>query len=156
MATCSPDALFYPMADTLNVAMVLWRPEFGFRGLRTAGDSQNFAAFAVSYDRPGQRLAISSPGGRTTLAASAGGRATIDWLPEPMDVRILVRPQGVSLTGVEHIALRIEVDRGTGDLQSATALRDTLDLEVSLPSSPDVRPKVHIDREVSIVRANAH
>jgi len=137
MAACAPQDIFSPMTDILNVAQVQLAPHFGLARLARAGDTRRFPAFAVKIERFDTAASIAAPGGSTTLSALAPDRATIDWVPDPMTVDILMRGAmsgaDVSLKGTQNFAFRILIDPRTGALLGATAPAGKLDLTMTLP-----------------------
>jgi len=157
MATCAPDPLFLSMTDILNVALVQVSPKFGADKLRAVGDSAPSDAFQSSIDRPSVSVKAASPGGRTELTALAADTATVDWVPDLMQLTLVERNnpgQGpITLAGTEHFSFRLLIDPRTGVLQSASAPYDDLAVVVQMPGlDPKYAPHLAIKRAVTIVR----
>ena len=56
LAVCAPPAVFFPLTDVLNVAMLPMPGGFRASELRAAGQSLTFSGFTAEYDRAGERL----------------------------------------------------------------------------------------------------
>lgn len=156
MPFCAPAALFLPMTDILNVALVQTSKRFQIGRLTTVGQSVGFQGFTTSLDRPGMQMAESSDGGVTTLAGVEGENAIVLWAPSPSQLH-LVQKDGagpgkpVSLDGTEHFAFRLEIDTHTGVLQRASSVYDDLNVAVTMAGlPPGIHPRQLIHREVTI------
>lgn len=158
MADCAPAALFFPMTDILNVALIFSSPEFGAAGLARPGDSKRFDEFATRFDRLDTAMDARSPGGEIALSALEQSRAMLTWSPDPMELTIVKRgvrgagPGGeVKLRGEERFAFQVEVDRRTGALIRAATISDVLSMTVEIAGlPPDRAPRVEITRAVTI------
>lgn len=156
MATCAPEALFFPLTDIVNVALIVASPQFGADKLKAVGDSRRFGAFSTTIDRPDNAFTASSPGGTTSLTALTPARATLDWEADPMAIVVIHRTPGtpeVKLSGTERFGFRVDVDRRTGALLRAATPSDALDVTVSMPGlPPGVTPRMTVTRDVLIER----
>jgi hypothetical protein len=149
---CAPSAVFFPLTDILNVAMLPMPGTFHASGLRAARESLTFPGFEAEYDRAGERLKETSQGGEVRLAAVDDHYATFEWRPLPADLTLLERTMNPPMTmnGTEHWAFRVEVDRRSGWVDRASTLYDDLDLKIV--GAPDTVPHVRIARNVTIER----
>lgn len=152
LAPCAPQELFLALTDILNAALIQ-SPHFGIALLSTPGDSRRFAAFTSHFDRGGLAADASSAGGTIRFVEAAGSRATVEWAPDPMTLKMRLTPEGapreISLEGTERFVFRLVIDRASGVLLGMTAPQDRLDLIVDMKDIPP-QPLV-ITREVSIV-----
>lgn len=150
LAPCAPQELFLALTDILNVALIQ-SPHFEIGTLSAPGDSHRFPPFTSHFVRDRLAADSSSPGGTIRLVEAAGGRATIEWAPDPMTLAMkLTRDDGgeMRLDGTERFVFRLVIDRGSGVLIGMTAPLDRLDLIVNIK---DVPPQpVVITRDVSI------
>jgi hypothetical protein len=149
---CAPTALFLPLAEILRATLVQIAPRFGLARLRAPGDSRRFDAFASHIDRPSITLDLETTGGTIAFAGTSGGRATIDWTPDTMTVRHVNRDSipGIPVLseGSARRALRLEIDRATGTLVSASSVGDRADLILNIKDVPPI--PLTITRDVSI------
>jgi hypothetical protein len=159
MATCAPPALFFPMTDILNVALVQSSERFHIGELTAVGKSVSFPGFATSVDRPGLAMTESSDGGVIALTDVSGGRAIVTWTPTPSQLHLVQQVgaagagQSVTLDGTERFAFRLEIDARSGVLERATTLYDDLDVAMTMADLPaDQHPHMHIQRQVTIAR----
>jgi hypothetical protein len=152
LATCAPPAVFFPLTDILNAAIIPVSSEFRAPELTKVGQVLTYAGFHAAFDRPSQSIEETSRGGQTRLAALGVQRATIDWEPLPADITIIERAmqQPMTLKGTEHFAFRVEVDRRSGAIERAVTTFDNLDL--AIVGVPPSVPHVRISRRVSITR----
>jgi hypothetical protein len=155
LAPCAPAGVFFPLTDILNVALIQASKTFHLDSLNKVGQVSDFPGFSTSLDRAGVAMAEESPGGKITLQSLEGGRATLDWAPNPAALHLVEQNAGppVKLDGTEHFAFRLVLDAGSGWPRQADTLYDDLDMRVAVPGlPPDKLPKVAIKRLVSIVR----
>ena len=153
LASCAPAAVFLPLTDILNVALIQSSDRFHAADLRSIGQANAFAGFSTSLDRAGIAMQESSDRGQTSLASLEGGHATIDWKPDPAKLDLVEQNGGqpVKLDGTEHFAFRLVVDARSGWLERADSLYDDLDMAVAIPNVPSgTSPRVAIKRIVSI------
>jgi hypothetical protein len=155
MAMCAPASYFFPMTDILNVVLIQASPSFHLKDLTAVGMSAKFDGFNTKLDRLGMAMTGSSPGGVITLSALDDHVATVDWVPEPMQLTLTqhATPNSpeMTMTGFERYAFRAEIDRTTGALRRAVTTADNLDVVISMPGLPsDKAPHVAISREVAI------
>lgn len=157
MALCAPPALFYPMTDILNVALVQAAPQFKLSTLRAPGDRARFPAYATQFERLGVAISVAAPGGEVFLETATPDTATVLWTSDPMQLRIIHRATNaepeITLEGIENYAFRVQIDARTGAVQRAVTTSDALDLAVVLPGAPpNTAPHIRITRDVLIER----
>ncbi|HLY78724.1 MAG TPA: hypothetical protein VKQ70_05080 [Caulobacteraceae bacterium] len=155
LPSCAPGAVFFPLTDILNVALIQLSDRFHVGDLKRVGQTVRFPGFSTSLDRAGVAMAETSPGGEIGLTSLDQGAATLDWKPEPADLDLTENygGQAIKLHGTEHFAFRLVIDARTGWLEHGETLYDNLDMAVALPNvPPDKAPRVTIKRVVSIVR----
>lgn len=153
MATCAPDDLFNPMTDVLNVALIIAADQFRARDLTRAGQTVSFPGLTTSLDRGDFAMSESSDTGEVTLESLDASSATLDWKPSvsKLDMTKGAGAQRIPMSGTEHFAFRVTLDRRTGLLTEAHTIYDDVDLTVAVPSLPtDKRPHLAIRRVVSI------
>lgn len=155
MATCAPPAIFFPMTDILNVALIMASPEFGAATLKQVGEARRFPAFSTSVDRPDTFIDARAPGGDIRLTALEPTRATLEWTADPMAVHVIHRMPGtgdVSLSGTERFGFRLDLDPRTGALIRAATPSDVLDVTIQIPGLPPgaPAPRMQITRNVTI------
>ncbi len=155
LADCAPDAVFLPLTDILNVAIIPVAPNFKARALRKVGDRATYDGFNAAFNRSGRSMKETSPGGEVSLASVEGGVATIDWAPALADLDLLEsgpQNQTIGLKGTEHFAFRVQIDTRTGALISGRTTYDDLDLAMHLTGVPDDKlPRQKITRAVTIL-----
>jgi len=153
---CAPDAVFFPMTDILNVALVQMQSRFGLPRLTSPGDSATYDGFSTSLTRASSDITAAAPGGETQLFALSPHQVTVDWVPKPMALTIVEHTTehgDVRLNGTEHFAFRLQIDPATGELLQAATLYDTLDMVVRVPGlDPAKAPHLAIGRTVMIER----
>jgi hypothetical protein len=151
---CAPDAVFLPLTDILNVAILRVSPQYGVTGLKHAGDRARYGGFTAAFDRGAMAMREVSSGGTASLMARDKDRLVIDWAPDLADLNLQQRkPPGAPtvLQGTEHFAFRVEVDARSGALLRAKSTYDDLDLSVSGPGIPAGKPlHLKMSREVVI------
>lgn len=153
MATCAPGDLFDPMTDILNVALIIDADQFHARDLTRTGQTISFPGLTTSLDRGDFAMAESSDTGEVTLAALVPATATLDWKPSPskLDMAKGAGAARLPMSGTEHFAFRVTLDRRTGLLVEAHTLYDDVEVTVAVPGlPPDKRPHLAIRRVVSI------
>lgn len=149
---CAPPSVFFPLTDVLNVALLPMRDAFRASELRSVGQALTYAAFEVHYDRAGERLEETAPGGEMRLAALTDHSAIFEWRPLTADLSLEERSMkpAITMKGTEYWAFRVEVDRKSGSIERASTLYDDLDLKIV--GAPDTVPHVRIARNVTIER----
>lgn len=155
LATCAPDSIFFPITDILNVALVQTESKFGLATLRQVGDKASFAAFSTTTHRSSVDMIANAPGGETQISNVTSHKVVVDWVPLPMHLVLTEHAASGDfiMTGLEHFAFRIQVDRTTGKLISAKTLYDTLNLVMDMPGVPKEKaPHITIRRTVNIKR----
>ena len=156
MATCAPDAVFFPMTDILNVTLIQMQSKFAIDKLKAVGDAAHFDSYGTSLTRPSESITAASPGGDTRFFYLDPLAATIDWVPLPMSLDMVEHTTDhgdVGLQGSERFAFRLAIDRHTGELISASTLYDSLALVVAIPGLDAAQaPHVAVTRTVSITR----
>jgi hypothetical protein len=152
--TCAPSAVFLPLTDIVNVVIIPVSSKFGAAKLRRVGDSASYDGFTAGFDRAGQRLRETSPGGQISLVSQENGRTTLDWAPSLADLSLQEpgpRGRSIDLRGKEHFAFRVEIDTRSGALVSAHTTYDDLDLAMHIADVPaDKLPRQAITRAVDI------
>jgi hypothetical protein len=153
MATCAPDDLFNPMTDILNVALIINAEQFHARDLTRAGQTVSFPGLSTSLDRGDFAMSESSGTGEVTLVALDRATATLDWKPSLSKLE-MTKGAGAArlpMSGTEHFAFRVTLDRRTGLLTEAHTLYDDIAMTVAVPGlAADKRPHIAIRRLVSI------
>lgn len=149
---CAPPAVFFPLTDILNVAVLPMPRTFRASELHSPGDSVTFPGFEAEYDRAGERLKETAQGGEMRLALLDQHRATLEWRPLPAKLMLVERAMVPPMTmdGTEHWAFRVEVDRRSGMIERASTLYDDLDLKIG--GAPDNVRHMRIARNVTIER----
>lgn len=149
---CAPPAVFFPLTDILNAAMIPLPGTFRATELRKAGDSVSFTGFEAAFDRAGERIREATDGGEVRLAALDNRKAAIEWSPHRARLTTIDQtPQGLlTLDGTEAWSFRVEVDPHTGIIARASTTSDELDLKIV--GAPDSVPHVRISRAVTIER----
>lgn len=153
LAACAPDDLFNPMTDILNVALIIDADQFHARDLTRAGQTVSFPGLTTSLDRGDFAMSESSDTGEVTLAALDPATATLDWKPSPskLDMAKGAGAARLPMSGTEHFAFRVALERRTGLLVEAHTLYDDVEVTVAVPGlHPDKRPHLAIRRVVSI------
>ena len=156
MAPCAPAGVFFPLTDILNVVLILASDRFHVRDLKMPGQSAAFSGFSTRLDRLGVTMAESSDGGTVGLVSLDKSRGVIAWKPSPAKLDLVDHDgagpgKPVHLSGTEHFAFRVVVDRPAGALERADTLYDDLDLAVVLPNLPAEKyPHLAVRREVTI------
>jgi hypothetical protein len=152
LATCAPGAVFFPLTDILNVVIIPLSSQFRASELRNVGESLPFPSFTAAFDRAGEAIRESSPGGETRLAALNRRRAILDWLPRSADLTTIEHSMHPTLTlqGTEQWAFRVEVDRRTGVIERAATTQDEINL--TIVGAPQQVAPVRISRVVTIER----
>ena len=166
LPVCMPEDLFGAATDLLAIFMIQQQPRFRARELTGPGASLPFPGYEATWTRPPAVIMarITSDSGRITVESVDANLARIHWNSSPMTVRILrdITPGTRALLyGTEWFAIRLDVDRRSGELQRATTTVDSLSLAMFSPFSgdriPDVPPAgrgfpVTIQRSLSLVR----
>jgi hypothetical protein len=155
LATCAPAAVFFPLTDILNIALIQSSDRFHASDLKSVGQANAFPGFSTSLDRAGIAMQESSDGGQVSLASLDDRHATIDWKPDVAKLDLVEQNggQAVKLDGTEHFAFRLVIDARTGWLERANSLYDDLDMTVAVPNVPaDKSPRVVVKRVVTIER----
>lgn len=136
---CAPKDLFFPLTDLRTLALIQ-SPWFGITSLAAPGDKHRFAPFAETFDRGDTAAETSTPGGDLRFVSAEGSRATLDWAPDPMSLRVTMRGAAgggdLHFQGTSALVLRVEIDRATGTLIGATATTDRLNLIVDIKDAP--------------------
>jgi hypothetical protein len=148
---CAPRDLFFPLTDLRTLALIQ-SPWFGIASLAAPGDKHRFAPFAETFERGDTAAETSTPGGELRFVSAEGSRATLDWAPDPMTLRVTMRGAAsggdLHFQGTSTLVLRVEIDRATGMLIGATATTDRLNLIVDVKDAPP--QPVIITSEISI------
>lgn len=151
MPACAPKDLFFPLTDLRTLALIQ-SPWFGVTSLAAPGDKHRFAAFAEKFDRGDTAAETNTPGGELRFVSLQGNRATLDWAPDPMTLRVTMRGAAggsdLGFQGTSALVLRVEIDRATGKLIGATATTDRLNLIVDVKDAPP--QPITITSEISI------
>ncbi|MDB5694378.1 MAG: hypothetical protein JWO81_3441 [Alphaproteobacteria bacterium] len=152
LATCAPPAIFFPLTDILNVAIIPVSSAFRVGELRAVGETLAYPGFEAAFDRSGESIQETTHGGDVRLAALDPRRALIDWRPLPADITTVERSMQppMTLRGKEHWAFRVEIDRRSGAIERASTSYDDLDL--AIVGAPASVPHVRISRSVTIQR----
>jgi len=152
MAECAPADIFFPMTDILRVTLYQVDPRSGLMKLAKPGDSTRFAGHSIDLDRLKTSIKLESPGGTVTFASLAPGRATVDWVSDPTAITMVHRGAymgaDVTLTGVETLVYRLEIDPAKGVLLGAATTSDRFDATMSLPG--DYSRPLPVTQEVKI------
>jgi hypothetical protein len=153
MPPCVPKEIFFPLTDLRTLALVQ-SPYFGITSLSAPGDTHRFAAFAEHFDRADTAVETDTPGGALRFVSLEGGRATVDWAPDPISLRVTMRGAAsggdLQLQGTGALLIRVQIDRATGTLIGAASTTDRLNLIVDVKDAPP-QPIV-ITSEISITR----
>lgn len=156
MARCTPAALFFPMTDILNVSGIQTEPGFRITQLSEEGNSARWAGRApIKLNRFGSTITLSSPPGTIALSRLDKHKATVEWVPDVLQIEIVHQGQAdgpdVLLRGTENHGFRLEIDSVSGTLMRAETTADDLDLLLLVPGVPeDQRPRIAIARRVVI------
>ncbi len=156
MPMCTPAALFFPMTDILNVSGIQTEPLFRVTQLSEQGNSVRWPGRApIRLNRFGSAITLSSPPGTITLSGLDKHKATVDWIPDVLQIEIVHQGQAdgpdVLLRGTENHGYRLEIDSVSGTLIRAETTVDDLDLSLLVPGIPeDKRPRVATARQVVI------
>jgi len=122
---CAPDAVFFPLTDILNVAVIRLSSRFKADRLKRVGDKVRYDGFEVAFERGPMAFHEVSRGGEIALSRGAGRGVLLEWSPDIADLTIRRGQPGaaVSLVGTEHFGFRLELDRRTGALGGEDHLR---------------------------------
>jgi hypothetical protein len=156
LSTCAPETVFTPLTDLLNVALIVSSERFHGQALSQVGQTEALPGFSTQLTRGDFSMAETSDAGEVTLVSLDRDAAAVAWKPSPSSLQIRrgVGPALVNLSGREHFAFQVTIDRRTGQLADARSIYDDLDLEASGPAFPaGATMKLSIHREVSIRRA---